>query len=164
MPITSKDQKIKNSKVSDIEPLETVLARCTDTAGQHAATVPDNDKASLFLALPLEGRCQIYRYAMGAIELEIGDRRALRRESIANRYNRFAHKNFTIHHFSLLRTSSQIRKEVQAYALNKLSFRVTLGYRLDYPGEERDKIDDQILLMLQTAKKITIYVNKSSGS
>jgi hypothetical protein len=59
----------------------------------------------------------IYRYVFGS-DLVIGYRRVLRRESIANRYNRFALKNFTINHFSLLGVSTQIRKEVQAYALN----------------------------------------------
>ena len=99
--------------------------------------------------LPLEVRCQIYRYAMGAVEFEIGDRRALRRESITKRYHRFALSNFTINYFSLLRSSTQIRQEVQTHALKELSFTIMsinalegfLGYRLDYPGVKRNEID-----------------------
>ena len=172
MPEVSKGQKIKNSKVSNIEPpLNTRFARNTDTAGQHSAMAPLSNKTCSFSKLPPEVRTMIYRYVFG-IDLIIGDRRVLRRESIANRYNRFSLNNFTINHFSLLRISTQIRKEVQAYALNELSFTITstnalegfLGYRVDYPGVERDKINDQVLLLLQTAKKITVYIKKSFGS
>ena len=111
----------------------------------------------------------IYRFALAAPELEIGERRALRRDSVANRYNRFTLVNFTIHHFSLLRLSKQIRAEVhESGAMTELSFKVTstvalegfLGYRIDYPGEEEDKIDDQVLLTLQKAKSIEIHLKK----
>lgn len=52
--------------------------------------------------------------------------------------------------------------------MSELSFQLTstvalegfLGYRLGYPGEAEDKIDDQILFMLQQAKSIEIHVKK----
>jgi len=111
----------------------------------------------------------IYRHALASPELEIGPRRALRHQSNLLRYNRFALVNFTVNHFALFAISKQIRSEVQeSGAISELSFKITstvalegfLGYRLGYPGEAEDKIDDQILFMLQQAKSIEIHLKK----
>jgi len=131
--------------------------------------MPAHDKTFPLLDLPLEVRRMIYRHALASPELEIGPRRALRYESTLLRYNRFALVNFTVNHFALFATSKQIRSEVQeSGAMSELSFKITstvalegfLGYRSGYPGEAEDKIDDQILFMLQKAKSIEIHVVK----
>lgn len=111
----------------------------------------------------------IYRHALASPELEIGPRRALRHKSTFLRYNRFVLVNFTVNHFALFAISKQIRTEVQeSGAMSELSFKITstvalegfLGYRSGYPGEAEDKIDDQILFMLQQAKSIEIHLEK----
>ena len=131
--------------------------------------MPAHDKTFPLLDLPLEVRRMIYRHALASPELEIGPRRALRHQSNLLRYNRFALVNFTVNHFALFAISKQIRSEVQeSGAISELSFKITstvalegfLGYRLGYPGEAEDKIDDQILFMLQQAKSIEIHLKK----
>jgi hypothetical protein len=108
----------------------------------------------------------IYGHVLGAINLEIGERRALRRQSTINRYNRFTLTNFTIDDFA----SIQVRREAQSI-FSGPTFTITstkalegfLSYRPDYPGIGADKIDDQILAMLQKAIKIEIQIEKRHG-
>jgi hypothetical protein len=122
------------------------------------------------MELPLEVRSMIYGHVLGAINLEIGERRALRRQSTISRYNRFTLTNFTIDDFALLSTSIQVRREAQSI-FSGPTFTITstkalegfLGYRPDYPGIGADKIDDQILAMLQKAIKIEIQIEKRHG-
>jgi hypothetical protein len=122
------------------------------------------------MELPLEVRSMIYGHVLGGMDLQIGERRALRRHSTIHRYNRFTLANFTVNNFSLLRTSVQLRREALP-TFTTPSFTITstqalegfLGYRTDYPGVEADKIDDQILAMLQKAVKIEIHIEKRHG-
>lgn len=55
----------------------------------------------------------IYHHTLATPKLEIGERRTLRRDSVAIRYNRFVLVNFTINHLALFPTSKQIRSEIQ---------------------------------------------------
>jgi hypothetical protein len=115
----------------------------------------------------LEVRSMIYGHVLGAINLEIGECRALRRQSTINR---FTLTNFTIDDFALLSTSIQVRREAQSI-FSGPTFTITstkalegfLGYRPDYPGIGADKLDDQILAMLQKAIKSEIQIEKRHG-
>lgn len=162
----SKSTKMKKDKVSTISLLEALPTHVTHIS-QHPATTPADNRASTLLRLPLEVRRMIYHYALATPELEIGERRSLRPESIALRYNRFTLVNFNVNHFALFAICKQIRAEIQeSGAMGELSFKITsdialegfLGIREDYPGEEQDKIDDQILFMLQKARSIVVYI------
>jgi hypothetical protein len=114
----------------------------------------------------------IYRYTLVATHFEIAERRVLRRETISTRYNRYTLANSTHNHFALLATCAQIRDEIQhSGVLDELSFEITstkalegsLGYRLGFPGMEQDKIDDQILALLQRAKGVEIHIEERIG-
>lgn len=83
-PKPSKSNVTKNNKVSTFW-TTSLLARNADTIAQSSATAPTHNKTFPFLQLPLEVRRMIYRFALDAPELEIGERRALRRDSVANR-------------------------------------------------------------------------------
>jgi hypothetical protein len=119
------------------------------------------------MKLPLEVRSMIYGHVVGDMDLEIGERRALRRHSITSRYNRFTLADFTVNNFSLLKTSVQLRREALP-TFTTPTFTITstqalegfLGYRTDYPGVDADKIDEQILAMLQKAVKVEIQIEK----
>jgi hypothetical protein len=105
---TSKGRKMDSKKVSDFEPLETPLACETDVVDQHPTAAPVDDEPFPLMDLPLEVRSMVYGYVLGGMNLEIGERRALRHRSTINRFNRFTLTNFTVDNFALLRTSTQI--------------------------------------------------------
>jgi hypothetical protein len=167
---TSKGRKMDSKKVSDFEPLETPLACETDVVDQHPTAAPVDDEPFPLMDLPLEVRSMVYGYVLGGMNLEIGERRALRHRSTINRFNRFTLTNFTVDNFALLRTSTQIRREARP-AFSSPTFTITstkalegfLGYRTVYPGIEADKIDEQILDLLQKAVKIEIQIEKRHG-
>jgi hypothetical protein len=74
---TIKGEKIESRKVSDFEPLETLLARDTDVVDHRPPAAPIDDKPFSIMELPMEVRSMIYGHVLGGMDLEIGERRAL---------------------------------------------------------------------------------------
>lgn len=110
----------------------------------------------------------IYGHVLADKALEIGPRRELRRQSLAQRYNQFTLANFDSKHFAVSQTCREIRKEVEKFVLPRLAFSFLstnafacfLGRRTGFPYTRDDELDEHTLNLLKRASSIQIVIEK----
>lgn len=113
--------------------------------------------------LPLEIRVLVYSHVLASKDLEIGERRILRRQ----RYNEFTLANFDSKHFALLKTCTEIKKEVEKFILPKLAFTFLslnafanfLGRRTGY-SDSSEEIDDHAFKLLTKIANVEFVIDK----
>lgn len=106
----------------------------------------------------------IYGYVLNNKILEIGTRRELRRQSLGQRVNVFTLENFSSKHFALVKTCTEVKKEVEKFILPKLAFTFDsthtsacfVGRHTGPFYRSGDKVDGQTLKLLERVSKVEV--------
>lgn len=105
----------------------------------------------------------VYSHVLANKALEIGERRMLRRQ----RYNHFTLVDFDSKHFALVKTCTEIKKEVEKFILPKLAFTFLstnafanfLGCCTGY-SDSSEEMDDHTFKLLTKIANVEVVIDK----